>query len=222
MTSLFFIMLLLFVLSLAIVRRSAQKMCEANDHLAHVRDSLKNTLDSVQVSNEQLNRILKIDEQFSPLLESGLFKYYPETRKFVAKDLIGKEIFDPNSVVIKQDFKDKTIAVGKQLESALRELSKSNDFKYLLVIEGNMANFYDRRKRIAGDDKTSYENSYKRALAVYSLWKENGIDLRKYGVEVLICGSGMNGKDRDPIEDNNKRFVIQIIPKIDKPVDNSN
>ena len=214
MTSLFFIMLVLFVLSLVVIKKSAR---EANRKLEVVLDSVRYSLDSVKVSNEQLTRILKIDDQFRPLQESGLFCYYPETRKFVAKDLVGQEIFDPNSVVIKPEYREKTLAVGRQLEATLKKLSQTNDFKYLLVIEGNMANFYDKSKRVSKDSKSSYEDSYKRALAVYSLWNENGIDLRRNGVEVLICGSGMNGLDRDKNENNNKRFTIQIIPKISSP-----
>lgn len=205
MTSLFFIMLVLFVLSMVIVKQNARK---ANEAITHV-------LDSVKVSNEQLTRILKIDEQFKPLQESGKFKYYPETRKFVAKDLIGQEIFNPNEVVIKSEFKQKTLEVGIALENLLQELTKNKDFKYQVVIEGNMANTWDHKYNKDNDD--SYIASYKRALAVYKLWNDNGILLRKYGVEVLICGSGLNGLDREPKEDNNKRFTIQIIPKVSRP-----
>lgn len=208
MTSLFFVMLVLFVLSLVIVKHSAGKLQEANEEI-------QQAFDSVTVSNEQLKRILKIDEQFKPLQNSGLFKYYPESRKFVAKDLVGQEIFKPNSVEIKREFVEKTIEVGLQLERTLRTLTSESGFKYQLVIEGNMANTYDHR--YSRDAEVSYVDSYRRALAVYNLWRRHGINLRKYGVEVLICGSGMNGLDRDPVEENNKRFSIQIIPKISSP-----
>jgi len=212
MTSLFFIMLVLFVLSMVIVKQNARK---ANEEISRVLDSVQNSLDSVKVSNEQLTRILKIDEQFKPLQESGLFKYYPDTRKFVAKDLIGQEIFNPNEVVIKPEFKQKTLEVGRVLDNLLRELTANKEFKYQVVIEGNMANTWDKKYNNNLDD--SYIASYKRALAVYKLWNDNNIDLRKYGVELLICGSGLNGLDREPIEDNNKRFTIQIIPKVSRP-----
>lgn len=212
MTSLFFIMLVLFVLSMVIVKQNARK---ANEEIAHVLDSVQNSLDSVKVSNEQLTRILKIDEQFKPLQESGLFKYYPDTRKFVAKDLIGHEIFNPNEVIIKPEFREKTLEVGRVLDNLLRELTKNKEFNYQVVIEGNMANTWDYRYYM--DNVDSYIASYKRALAVYQLWNDNEIQLRKYGVEVLICGSGLNGLDRDKIEENNKRFSIQIIPKVSKP-----
>lgn len=214
MTSLFFIMLVLFVLSLVIVKQSARK---ANEDIRRVLDSVSYSLDSVKVSNDQLTRILKIDEQFKPLQESGLFRYYPNTRKFVAKDLIGQEIFNPNSVEIRKEYIEPTLKVGRQLDSTLQELTKSKDFKYLLVIEGNMANYYDSSRRLDADYTDGYINSYRRALAVYDLWRNHDIDLRRYGVEVLICGSGMNGLDRDSKEDYNKRFTIQIIPKVSSP-----
>lgn len=212
MTSLFFIMLVLFVLSMVIVKQNARK---ANEKISHVLDSVQNSLDSVKVSNEQLTRILKIDEQFKPLQESGLFKYYPDTRKFVAKDLIGQEIFKPNEVIIKPEYRQKTLEVGRVLESLLQDLTENKEFNYQVVIEGNMANTWDNR--FYKDNDESYVASYKRALAVYKLWNENGIHIRKDGVEVLICGSGLNGLDRDKIEENNKRFSIQIIPKVSRP-----
>lgn len=60
--------------------------------------------------------------------------------------------------------------------------------------------------------------SYERALALYNRWRNEGrIDLRKYNTEIFICGSGLNGINRDwETEANNKRFVIQILPKIRK------
>jgi len=63
-----------------------------------------------------------------------------------------------------------------------------------------------------------YELSYHRALALYRQWLSKGVDLRKYNTEVIIAGSGFNGINRDnKVEENNKRFVIQIIPKISRP-----
>jgi hypothetical protein len=78
-----------------------------------------------------------------------------------------------------------------------------------------MANTFD--KRISKDQILGYKKSYERALAVYLLWNNNGINLRQYNTEILISGSGFNGLDRDDIEENNKRFSIQIIPKISSP-----
>lgn len=59
---------------------------------------------------------------------------------------------------------------------------------------------------------------YNRALALYRRWLSQGIDLRKFNTEVIIAGSGFSGINRDKkVEENNKRFVIQIIPKVSRP-----
>jgi hypothetical protein len=195
MTSLFFVMLVLFVLTIILLHRKIGEQAG---------------------TIEELERITQIDKQFNPLIESGKFLYYPKTKKFVAKDLIGQEIFEPNETKILTQFIIPTVNVGKEVESLLKKLSVENkDFAYQLVIEGNMANTYD--KRIDKNQVWGYNKSYERALAVYLLWKKNGIDLRKYNTEILISGSGFNGLDRDDIEENNKRFSIQIIPKISSP-----
>ena len=61
-----------------------------------------------------------------------------------------------------------------------------------------------------------YLLSYRRALALYMRWQH--LNFRESNTEVIIAGSGFNGLNRDSkIEDYNKRFVIQIIPKIDRP-----
>ena len=91
-------------------------------------------------------------------------------------------------------------------------------FKYQLVIEGTAAIPFEelRAHTYNADNAKMYELSYRRALALYNRWKHLG--LRNGNTEVIIAGSGFNGINRDEInEDNNKRFVIQIIPKIEKP-----
>ena len=223
MTSLFFVMLMLFVLSLAIVKknnieiiRQNSEIIRQNQELTLLKDSLAGALTKAQTTIEQQNRILRIDEQFRPLQESGVFKYYKNSRKFVAKDLLGIEIFRPNSSKILHEYRTPALKIGYVIDSTLQILHKENpDFSYLLVIEGNVANTYDHR--YSEDGGYGYKLSYERALAVYSLWKESGIDLRKYNTEVLICGSGWNGLDRDNTEEYNKRFSIQIIPKVSSP-----
>lgn len=192
MTSLFFIMMVLFVLTIMM---------------------LKNRQKGLITEVERLNKILKLEEQFKPLEENGNFIYLNDCKKFVVKELIAEEIFDPLQTYIKPEFLQKTLAAGKAIEEFLQVLNKSNpDLSYLLVIEGNMANKWD--KSINPDNNWGYTQSYKRALAVYNYWNEKGIDFRKYNVEVMLCGSGFNGLCRDAVEENNKRFSIQIIPKV--------
>ncbi|MGN0187826.1 MAG: hypothetical protein ACI392_08815 [Paludibacteraceae bacterium] len=233
MTSLFFVMMVLFVLSLAVVRQNNREIIQKNadlckmqeslaaqnEELIKLKDSLANALEDANVTIEQQNRILRIDEQFRPLQRAGLFKYFEQSKKYVAKDLLGVEIFEPNGAKIVDRYKQTALNVGYVIDTTLRSLhNQSPDFKYLLVIEGNVANTYDYK--YDKDGAYGYKLSYERALSVYTLWQQNGIDLRQYNTEVLLCGSGWNGLDRDVVEEYNKRFSIQILPKVSSPNDN--
>jgi outer membrane protein OmpA-like peptidoglycan-associated protein len=167
----------------------------------------------LKIENERLRKIIQLEQQFKPLEESNLFRYLPECRKFVVRQLEG-EIFEPDRDEIKPEYIHPALTAGVEIEKFLNQLTKENpDFSYLLVIEGNVANTYDMR--YSKDDPNGYLLSYRRALALYDLWRRNGINFRLGNVEVLLCGSGFNGLCRDKIEENNKRFSIQIIPKVE-------
>lgn len=212
MTSLFFVMLVLFVTSLGYLKVRMEQSQDGELLLTTI-DSLSNEIKNLKITIEQQDKLLRIEDQFKPLETSGYFVYLPECKKYISKDLMGNEIFRSNSSSIKSSYKSKTIDVGVQIQDFLRTLyRKDKNLSYLLVIEGNMANTYDQK--FAKDNTYGYKKSYERALAVYDLWTENNINLRKYNTEVMLCGSGFNGLCRDENEDNNKRFSIQIIPKV--------
>jgi len=140
---------------------------------------------------------------------------------FVAKDFIGKEIFYSESDTIKQKYVATVDSVGQSLQEVVKRLHERNpDLNFQLVIEGNAAIPWQRLQNHSynADNITMYELSYHRALALYRRWLSKGVDLRRYNTEVIIAGSGYNGINRDNrVEENNKRFVIQIIPKISRP-----
>lgn len=196
MTSLFFIMLVLFVVCIS-------KMNQAN------------------AEKEQLKRILQLDAQFEELSKSSALHYVEEKKMFVAKDFIGIEIFNSLDDTIKPEFIKTVDAVGQSLLEVVKRLHEKNpDLNFQLVIEGNAAIPWNllRSKSYNPDSFQMYKLSYRRALALYRRWLSKGIDLRHYNTEVIIAGSGFNGINRDSkIEENNKRFVIQIIPKISRP-----
>lgn len=140
---------------------------------------------------------------------------------FFAKDFVGVEIFNPNDDNIKPEYLDKVKEVGEALKVILEKLHSENPrFSYQLVIEGTAAIKWDQK--VAGtfnpDNQEMYWLSYKRALALYNKWRSQGLNLRDYNTEIIIAGSGFNGINRDNrVEDNNKRFIIQIIPKVSRP-----
>ena len=208
MTSMFFIMLVLFVITIGYL----QVKISENERLI---EELKIREQGLIQETERLQKLLNLEEQFKPLIDDNSFYYLSDCKKFIVKDLMGIEIFNPNKVVIKPEYISRTISAGKKIDAFLGELSEQNKgFSYLLVIEGNMANDFKKPKPV--DRPDFYLKSYERALAVYNLWLKNGINFRQYDVEVMICGSGLNGLCRDPVEENNKRFSIQIIPKVSK------
>lgn len=207
MTSMFFIMLVLFIVCIV-------KMHGVNAELAKERDE-------ANASKEQLEKILQLDKQFEELSKLTALMYIEEKKTFVAKDFIGIEIFVPNDDKIKAEYLETVDRVGQSLQQIVKNLYKQNpQLSFQLVIEGNAAIKFEKLRSHAfdPDNEVMYKLSYRRALALYRRWKNNGLNFRNYNTEVLICGSGFNGINRDMRkEDNNKRFVIQIIPKISRP-----
>lgn len=191
MTSLFFVMLVLFVL---------------------VYSMQNKLIGDLQVTKEAYERILAIENQLDRLQENSSFQYLPECRKYVVKSLTGQEIFLPNESIIKPEFVQPTIQAGKDIQEFLRVLSENQNQAYILILEGNMANTYDMK--ISPESVWGYNISYQRAHSVYELWRKNGINLREFNTEIIISGSGFSGICREPIQENNKRFSIQILPKI--------
>lgn len=215
MTSLFFAVLVLFVVVVV-------AMGTVNRQVQEAKEKLEKALEDANATNEQLNQILRLQDQFNTLTASSSLKYDEQKRMFYAKDFVGIEIFEPNEAVIKDEYLETVNKVGADIKKLIDTLKVHNrDFKYQLVIEGTAAIPYKelRAGTFNPDNMGMYELSYRRALALYNKWK--GLNFRKSNTEIIIAGSGFNGVNRDNIvEDNNKRFIIQIIPKIEKPAGN--
>ena len=213
MTSLFFVMLVLFIICLVKVNGINQELKDKNSE--------------VNAKIEEYERILRLKEQFEVLTKSSSLEYDHEKKMFYAKDFQEKEIFTPftgnnmeQATTIKAEYNDIVDRVGSDLINILKQLNSNKQFSYQLVIEGNAAIPWQQlhNGNYNPDNPTMYELSYRRALALYNRWRNRGLNFRQYNTEIIIAGSGFNGNNRDTkIEDYNKRFVIQIIPKIDRP-----
>lgn len=204
MTSLFFVMLVLFIICLTIVGQKNKALTTA--------------LEGANATIEQQNQILQLEEQFQTLSQSTTLQYDSIKKIFYVKDFVGVEIFMQDSDVIKNQYIGRVDSVGNDIEKILQGLNENKNFSYQLVIEGTAAIPWRRKKdgTYNPDSKYAYELSYRRALSLYNRWKSK--DWRKYNTEIIIAGSGFNGINRDDkVEENNKRFMVQIIPKIQKP-----
>lgn len=204
MTSMFFVMLVLFIVSIYKMHADTEEII---------------------IQKKRLENILQLESQFSVLGNSDDLKYDEGNKMFFAKDFVGIEIFDPNEATIKPKWIEKVDSVGVSLSKIVSRLHEKNpDIQFQLVIEGTAAIPFKEllNHKYDSDNKDMYLLSYCRALSLYLRWRKKGIDLRKYNTEVIIAGSGFNGINRDKEnENNNKRFIIQIIPKMSKP-DNLN
>ena len=206
MTSLFFVMLVLFIICLIKVGKT--------------NGELRKALGTANADKERLEQILQLDSLYEKLSKESRLGYDTEKKMFYAKDFVGIEIFQPNDDKIKNEYLELVDSVGMDLSRILQALH-NNKFHYQLVIEGNAAIKWDQLKSqtFNPDNTQMYYLSYRRALALYNRWRIVGKhDFRKYNTEIIIAGSGFNGNNRDTkTEENNKRFIIQILPKINRP-----
>lgn len=202
MTSLFFIMLVMFVLTIVSLRNS---LLEAE----RLRKISEEQLRSIQQIQEAVNR-LPTDYFEEDVTNKRWILKRSYSPKFNAKDYDIRVLNDTTSL----------IEVGNSLMGVIDNLNKMKndpkykdmDITYLVVIEGMASkdNYYDNDAL-----------SYKRALMLYYLWRRNGISFEESQCEVQISGSGVRGRGRfnaDGLhpqdEVRNQRIMIQIVPKI--------
>lgn len=202
MTSVFFLMLVMFVLTIVSLRNS---LLEA--------ERLR------KVSEEQLDKIREIQEAVNQLPKAYFEEDAVNKRWSLRKEYAPKframsfNIAELNDTI-------RLLAVGQSLMKVVDNLNamkadqkySNMNITYLVVIEGMASkdNYYD-------NDALSYH----RALMLYYLWRRNGISFEKSQCEVQISGSGIRGIGRynenglSPDEEVlNQRIIIQIVPKI--------
>lgn len=198
MTSMFFVMLVLFVLTVALLQK---KMGE------------------IIVINEQLELKIAKGEEIEKSIEkidSNYFDYNEEYKRHTLKNV--KATFRTQSADI-NDISPEDRKTLKEAGWAIRDmLQKASDSipeaRYLVIIEGQTSK---------DGYALNYELSYSRALSLVKFWsripeEEGGpITFDDLPCEVIISGSGQASQFREqpdiPGNKENQRFVIHIIPK---------
>lgn len=200
MINLFFIMLVLFVLSFVLYKRDKDKMEELVIEAKKAREikttitQLMNNKDIFKYESEYKRYKLNIDVEFRiqkhKITHNDLKNYVPTKRKLLTA---GKQIKNLIDDLIQKAEIDKNF----------------ENISYMLNISGMSSK---------DNYELNYELSYQRALSLYRFWKRNGIDLQndryKKIIDLQISGVGTGGIGRYKDEHKNKGFFIQILPKV--------
>lgn len=199
MTSLFFVMLVLFVLTIALLHR---KMVDIEKER--------------KATQAQLDKIKEIEESIKNI-NSEYFEYDSEYKRHTLRNVsISFKTESANILDISEDDRQKLLMVGKSIKDFVHTVVQKNpNVKYLVIIEGQSSKdnyFIDKYKN---NDVLSY----RRALALKKFWSSNGsmVNFDSKTSELIISGSGQNSPYRiqpdDRYQNANQRFVIHIIPK---------
>ncbi len=229
MTSLFFVMIVLFIISLVELRSigvSSSEMGKLKSELERLRKNNKQLLDTQERANialdslrylanatqAQIDKINEINESTSNL-DPQYFVYDSVHKKHKLRFDVKFKINDDAIYTIPITERNKLLSVGKTLQSFINTASIENPhIQYLLVIEGQASmNTYDKMDY-------NYDLSYRRAKNLKKYWDTNDIIFNTTNCEVLICGSGDGrlsgtGLMRESNEKANQRFLIHILPK---------
>lgn len=203
MTSLFFVMLVLFVLTIAMLHKSMRK-----------------TETALENREAELAQIKKINKSIE-MIDDRYFLYDKEFQRHTLKDVqVSFKPLSANINDISYEDREKLLRAGRAIERFLKDVKNDKDLKdaqYLLIIEGQSS-----KDNYIGN----FELSYRRALSLVELWVKNNINLRNLPCEIIISGSGDRSNFREKPEEvwdasthrrvgnpKNQRFVIHIIPK---------
>ena len=192
MTSLFFVMLVLFVLAIVLVH---SKMVALED--------------AKNASEEQLAKINELNSSIERI-DENYFEYDSEYKRHTLKNIsVSFRARSSNIYDIPNEDRVRLLEAGRAIMRFMQSAKESiPEARYLLIIEGQSS-----RDSYSRNDELSYE----RALSLIRFWKGNGVSFDGLPCELIISGSGCNSSFRiEPdITGNskNQRFVIHIIPK---------
>lgn len=203
MTSLFFIMLVLFVLAIGFLKTKDDKIKDLKEVTEQEKRKVKEIYDALKnidpqnfaYSETYKKHILKIE-----LIDNNGNKGFPTG---------SSDMSDLN-----METKTQLRYAGHSLITKMKDLIEKNpDLQYLIIIEGQAS-----RDSWQGND----ELSYRRAISLRNYWFEtNNQNAHEFlrenlpNCEVIIGGSGQYGVPRatPDIPPANQRFLVTIIPK---------
>lgn len=229
MTSLFFLMVILFIIcivelrsigitpgELARLRYELDSMKLVNSSLGLRLEKTNVHLDSmtylVNATQEQIDKVNEINEA-TENLDPNYFVYDPLHKKHKLNFDVKFRIEDDNIGNISRIEREKLLSVGKALQTFIDSASINNpQVQYLLIVEGQASR--DGMEQM----DYNYDLSFRRAKNLKKYWDSNDILFNAGNCEVLISGSGDGrlsgtGLMRESEETANQRFLIHILPK---------
>lgn len=191
MTSLFFVMLVLFVLVYSMQNKLIGDLEGEKRLRKEVADAIENIDDTYfKYDSIYQKHILNMAFKF-PTGISDINKITPDDKS-------------KNTEVLLSELHNAGIVI-KQL---ILKFPIERNIKYFVVVEGQAS-----KDSWSGNDDLSYH----RAQSLVNFWKEQNIGLDTIdNCEIVIAGSGEKGvpRDRPDIPPANQRFLITIVPKI--------
>lgn len=184
MTSLFFVMLLLFIITVGALQKKTNEVKK-----------------EAQTSKQKLEKIEEMDNAIKSI-DSNYFEYNDKYKKHILKIKVNFPAKSSNINSIDEHTRVELVKAGESIKNFVEKNKKA---KYVLIIEGQAS----KDNYIA-----NYQLSYERALALNQYWKNHGISFNSNDCEVIVAGSGIHGVPRDTSnETNNQRFMITIMYK---------
>lgn len=201
MTSLFFVMLVLFVLVIVLLHN---KVLEVEKERIRAEEAHQATQEQVDKINEIQKSVENINQRYFTYNERYKKHIFKLEVRYPAGD------FEINNIT-DQSLLNGIVEAGKDIQSLIQKFSREDNIQYLVVLEGQAS-----KDNYHLDD---YHNnnvlSYLRALKLKEFWESHGIELDNFeNCEILVSGSGEGGVPRNYINERyNQRFLIHIIPK---------
>lgn len=193
MTSLFFVMLVLFVLVYSMQNR--------------LISNLEDMTGRLRADSVELARIKEIQKTVDNI-DRNYFQYDSINKKHILNMSFLFPTQSPDISKIVPDKRSDLLKAGEAIKSLILKFPEEENIKYLVVVEGQASN----DGWIGNNDL-----SYHRAQSLVNFWKSNNIGLdRLKNCEIIIAGSGEKGVPRNmpDIPPANQRFLITIVPKI--------
>lgn len=161
MTSLFFVMLVLFVLVVVL---------------------LHNKISEQALKLEEFEKIEEIKQSLNNI-DSTYFTYRPEYKKHILNIKVQLPVGKYNMDYVDGQTKDKLKKAGLAIKRQIDNATQTNsDIQYLLIIEGQASK---------DNYSANYELSYQRALALKRYWEVSGINFGdKCEVLIAGSGTG--------------------------------